>query len=183
VSETEATASAKQAQAAKAMAEENARQARESQQKAEAMAKEVIDAKHRETAARVDALLPDQQFSKVEISYLEEQVAAADMNFQLADTRYRAGTVSAADTTETKAELCMAKGRLAWGKGDIRQCQREYDEAIAALKQRVDIARGQYQAGSVDATQVSNAEAKITEAELYVSKVQKRFAAEKSQQK
>ena len=44
------------------------------------MAQKVIDAKSRETAARVDAMLPKAQFSMVEINYLQEQARAADEN-------------------------------------------------------------------------------------------------------
>jgi len=180
VSEAEATDNAKKAIAAKAQAEESARQARESQQRAEAMAKEVIDAKHRETAARVDALLPDQKFTKVEISYLEKQVEDAHTFVQIADARYRAGTVSNRDLGEAEGELYMAKARLAWAKGDFRQCRKEYDAAVAALKQCLEIVTAQYQVGAADATQVSNVEARITEAELCASKVKKRIAAEES---
>ena len=41
---------------------------------------------------------------------------------------------------EGKAVLCMFKGCLAWVKGDLPQCQKEYDDAAAACKERVKIA-------------------------------------------
>ena len=120
--EQDAGASQAEAERQRSLAEKNAQEAREyaakvqmSERQVEVMAQEVIETKTRETAARVDVLLPDQQFSKAEIAYLEEQVRAAEANFHVLDARYDAGTVTLADPLGAKAGLCMAKGRLALG--------------------------------------------------------------------
>ena len=161
-------------------ARENAAKLQASERHVEVMAQELIQAKIRETAARADALLPDQQFSKVEIGYLEEQVRAAEATLQVLDARYAAGTVTFVNPIEAKAGVCMAKGRLAWAKGDLLQCRKEYDDAVAAWKERADIVRNQYRVGTVDYTSVSAAEAAGREAELCASRVRGRIAARES---
>ena len=64
LSEAQAKANAKTATDARARTEESERQAKESQSRAEVTARQLVEAKSRETAARVDALLPDAQFYK-----------------------------------------------------------------------------------------------------------------------
>ncbi|MEN6451173.1 MAG: protein kinase [Thermoguttaceae bacterium] len=177
-SEAQAKANAKRATDAKVLAEDSARQAKESQRQAEEMARKMLEAQSRETAARVDAMLPTTQFSKVEISYLEEIVRTAEGNFRFVDARLKMGfRATEADLQEAKARLCMAKGRLAWANGDLLQCQKEYDDAVAASKRRVDIVKMQYQYGIVDYTVLAAAEASRKEAELCASKVKRRIAA------
>ena len=181
VSEAQAKANARSAMDAKVLAENSARQAKESQRQAEDMAKKLLEAQSRETAARVDALLPDAQFSKVEISYLEELAQTAEGNFRFVEGRLNAGyKASEADLQEAKAGLCMAKGRLAWAKGDLLQCQKEYDDAVTAWKRRADIVILQYKVGAVDFPTLVAAEASVKEAELYASKVKRRIAAGES---
>ena len=163
---------------AKVIAENSARQAKASQRQAEDMAQKLMEAQSRETAARVDALLPDAQFSKVEMSYLEEQIWAAEAKFHWIEARFNAGfRQTQSDLLEAKAALCMAKGRLAWAKGDLLQCQKEYDDAVAAWKQCVGIVIKQYQFVAADCTTVFAAEASAKEAELSASKVKRRIAA------
>jgi hypothetical protein len=176
VSKAQEKANARKAMEAKALAEENARQAKESRRQAEEMARKVIDANQREIAARVDALLPDAKFSKEDLKHLEEQVRAADEIFQIVDARLQAGTVTQADTSEAKAQLFIAKGRLAWAKGDLLQCQKEYDGAVAASKVRASIVLSQYKVGTVDYPTLANAELLQHEAELAASRVKGRIA-------
>jgi outer membrane protein TolC len=185
--EQDAEARQVEAERQRSLAEKNAQEARQyaaklqaSESQLEVMAQKVIEAKIRETAARVDALLPDQQFSKVELGYLEELVRAAEENFSVMEARYKAGTVGGIDRLEAKAGLCMAKGRLAWAKVDLLQCQKEYDDAVAAWKKRIDIVRIQYQAGTVDYPTVLGAEEAVKEAELSASRVKGRIAARES---
>ena len=167
VSEAQAKANARSAMDAEVLAENSARQAKESQRQAEDMAKKLIEAQSRETAARIDALLPNAQFSKVEISYLEELVGTAEGNVRFVEARWKAGyKATGLDLLEAKARLCMAKGRLAWAKGDFLQCQKEYDDAVAAWKRRVDIVIVQYRVGAVDYPTLVAAEAAGKEAEL-----------------
>ena len=167
---------------------DNAAKAKELEAKLEAcqrqvdvMDQQLILDKLRAAAARADALLLDQQFSKVEVSCMEEQVRGAEGNLKVWDARREAGTVGGAGPLEAKAGLCMFKGCLAWVKGDLRQCQKEYDDAAAACKERAEIARAQYRAGSVDLSTVFAAEAEAKEAELFASRVKGRIAARKSQ--
>jgi eukaryotic-like serine/threonine-protein kinase len=176
VSEAQEKANAKKAMEAKGQAEENARQARESQRQAEEMAQKVIDANNREVAARVDALLPDAQFSKTDIIQLEQQVKAAAENFQIVDARFHAGTVTEADSSAARAQVGIAKGRLAWAQGDLPQCQKEYNDAVAAWKARVAVIKAQYSVGMVDYPTLLAAEASQHEAELCASKVKGRIA-------
>jgi eukaryotic-like serine/threonine-protein kinase len=183
VSEAQEKANAKRAMEAKALAEASARQAKESQRRAEEsqrraedMAKKVIDANNREIAARVDALLPDAQFSKTDIGYLEEQVRAAGDNLQIVDARFQAGTVTELDRSAAKAQLCTAKGRLAWAKGDLLHCQKQYDDAVAAWKVSVAVVDAQYRVGTVDYPARLAAEASLHQAELCASKVKGRIA-------
>ncbi len=186
--EQDAAARRAEAERQRSLAEKNAQEAKEyaaklqmSERQVEAMTHEVIEAKIRETAARVDALLPDQQFSKVEIGYLEEQVRAAEANFVVVETRANAGfNASAVDSLKAKAGFCMAKGRLAWVKGDLPQCRKEYDDAVAAWKERAEIIRLQYQVGTVEYTTLLAAEAAGREAELCASRVKGRIAAGES---
>jgi outer membrane protein TolC len=160
---------------AKALAEASALKAQESQRQAEEMAQKAIDANNREVAARVDALLPDAQFSKTDISHLEEQVKAADENLQIVNARYNAGTVTEADSSAARAQLGIAKGRLAWAKGDLLECQKDYNDAVAAWKLRVAIVKSQYQVGTVDYPTLLASEASQHEAELCASKVKGRI--------
>jgi hypothetical protein len=151
-----------------------------SQRQVDDMAQQLILVKLRATAARVDALLLDQQFSKVEVSCLEEQVRGAEANLKVQDARLQVGTVTSADPLDAKAVLCMFKGCLAWVKGDLLKCQKEYDNAAAACKERVEIARAQYQVGTVDYPTLFAAEAAAKEAELCASRVKERIAARES---
>ena len=174
--------------------EENAKEAREnaaklkeleakleaSQGKVNDMAQQLILVKLRAAAARVDALLLDQQFSKVEASCLEEQVRGAEENLTVLDAKHKAGVLTLADPLEAKAGLCMFKGCLAWVKGDLRQCQKEYDAAAAAWKERAEIARAQYRIGLVDYPTLFAAEAASKEAELCASRVRGKIAARES---
>jgi len=173
-SEAQAGANATRANDALAAAEESARQARESRRQAEVIAQKLIDAKSREAAARVDAFLPDRKFSKEEIGCLEEQVRAAEANLSIWNARFSAGTVAAAEPLEAKAGFCTAKGRLAWAKGDLLQCQKEYNDAVAAWKQRVVIVRSRYQVGAVGYADVYAAETPEREAEISIGKVRER---------
>jgi hypothetical protein len=70
----------------------------------------------------------------------------------------------------------MAKGRLAWAQGDLPQCQKEYDEAVAAWKQRYDLVRAQYNGGTVDYLALSAAQSLQHDAELFASRVKARIA-------
>ena len=149
----------------------------ESQRQVDVMAQQLILVKLLAAAARVDALLLDQQFSKVEASCLEEQVRGAEGNFKVMDARYKAGTVTGADPLEAKVGLCMFKGCLAWVKGDLLKCQKEFDDAVTACKKRAEIAKAQYQVGTVDYPTLFVAEAAAKEAELCASRVKGRIAA------
>jgi serine/threonine protein kinase len=169
-----------------AQAEENARRAEETATKlkvsetlAQAKAKEAIDAKTREAVARVDALLPDEKFSKEDMGYLEDQVRAAEASFQQIDAMFRVGAKGgeAANWAEAKVRLHSARARVAWAGADLRQCQREYDAAIAAGNQRVDSIRAAYEYGSATSAELVNAEAYCSEARLCASKVKRRIAA------
>jgi hypothetical protein len=74
----------------------------------------------------------------------------------------------------------MSKGCLAWVKGDLPQCQKENDDAVAACKERADIAIAQYRVGTVDFTTLFAAEAAAKEAELCASRVKGKIAARES---
>ena len=180
-SEALARANAESAMEAKALAKKNARQAKESQRQAEDLAKQLKEAQSRETVARVDTLLPDARFSKVEINYLEELVQTAEANFRWVEARFNADfNTTEVDFQEAKAKLCMAKGRLAWAKGDLLQCQKEYDDAVAAWKQRASIIMMQCRTGAMHFSTVVAAAASSKEAELCASKVKRRIAAGES---
>ena len=182
-------------EASRRQVEENAQEAREnaakikeelrakldaSQRQVDAMAEQLILVKLRAAAARVDVLLLDRQFSKVETSCLEEQVRGAEANLKVQNERLEVGTVTRADSLDAKAVLCMFKGCLAWVKGDLPQCQKEYDDAVAACKERAEIARAQHQAGTVDYPTLFAAEAAAKEAELCASRVKGLIAARES---
>ena len=110
----------------------------------------------------------------------EEQVRGAEETLMIQDARVKAGTVTGADPLEAKAVLCMFKGCLAWVKGDLLQCQKEYDDAAAACKKRAEIARAQWQVGTIDYPTLFAAEAAAKDAELCASRVKGRIAARES---
>jgi hypothetical protein len=141
---------------------------------------QLVLVKLRAAAARVDALLLDQQFSKVETSCLEGQVRGAEENLKIQDARYEAGTVTQADPLAAKAVLCMFKGCLAWVKGDLPQCQKEYDDAAVACKKCAEISKSQFQVGTIDYTSLFATEAAAKEAELFASRVKEKIAARES---
>ena len=153
-----------------------------SQRQVDDLAQQLILVKLRAAAARADALLLDQQFSKAEASCLEEQVQGAEANLKVQDARREVGTVTRADPLDAKAVLCMLKGCLAWVKGDLLQCQKEYDNSTAACKERVEIAKAQYQVGTLDYPTLFAAEAAAKEAELCASRVKEKIAARESRQ-
>ena len=80
----------------------------------------------RAAAAHLDALLLEQQLSKAEVSCLEEQVRSVEQMLKIADARYQNGRTSVADVLAVKAGLCSYKGCLAWAKGEVKECQKEY---------------------------------------------------------
>jgi hypothetical protein len=137
----------------------------------------------RAAAARLDALLLDQQLSKLEVSCLEEQIKSVELAYKIADARYQNGRTSVADVLEVKAGLCMYKGCLAWVKGELKQCQKEYDDAVAASKEHVKIVEAQNRVGNVDTTILCAAQAAAKDAELRASRVKERIAAREAQGK
>ena len=172
LSEAEARANAKKAIDARALAEESARQAKESQRQAEVMAQKVIN-------ARVDALLPTAQFSEEDISYLELQVRTASENLELEKRMLQAGQAAVFEIWEPEAVLCIARGRVAWAKGDLLQCQWEYDDAVAAWKEAVKGNIQRYQIDpDADIKDVRATEAQSAETQLCASKVRGRIARE-----
>ncbi len=88
----------------------------------------------RAAAARADDLLLEREFSKTDISCLEEQIRGAEKYLAVQDARLEAGIVIEVDRFEVKASLGMFKGCLAWVKGDLLQCQKEYDDAAAGAR-------------------------------------------------
>ncbi len=137
----------------------------------------------RAAAAHLDVLLLDQKFSPFEASCLEEQVRGAEDVFKMLDARYQNGRSSLVEPLAAKAGLCTYKGCLAWVKGDLRQCQKEYDDATAACKECARIVKAQVKVGVVDYTALFAAEAAAKDAELRASRVKGRIAARESQGK
>jgi hypothetical protein len=147
------------------------------------VARQVFYVNFRAVAAHLDLLLLGQQFSKVEVSCLEEQVRGAEQILKIADARYQNGRTSFADVLVVKAGLCMYRGCLAWAKGELKQCQKEYDDAVAACKEHAKIVNAQYRVGTVDYTTLFAAEAAAKDAELRASRVKERIAAREGQGK
>ena len=152
----------------------------DTERKLDDMAGQLFFVKLRAAAARTDALLLDQQFSKVEVTCLEDQVRGAEATFKVVNARLEAGSVSELDRQRAKAALFMLKGCVAWVKGDLPQCQKEYDGAVAACKECAEIVRTQQQVGTVDYPTLLLAEAATKEAELCASRVKGRIAARES---
>ncbi len=73
------------------------------------MARQLILVKLRAAAGRADALLLDQQFSKVDVGCLEEQVRGAEANLKVADARLEAGVVSEVDPLHECAQHARKK--------------------------------------------------------------------------
>ena len=141
------------------------------------MAQKIIDAKGRETAWCIDALLPDQRFSAAEVGDSEKHVGAAENSSLDADSRFRAGAVTHAKVYQTKAEVSFAKGRLAWAQGDLLKCQREFDDAVGFWQLHALIVSDQREIGLATDSQAADVETKITETRILASRVKRKIVS------
>jgi hypothetical protein len=138
---------------------------------------DLTEAKQRMTEARIDAMLPDEPLSDEQIKYLKSQVQRFEELWRYTNTLAMAGRRGGESFVEAESlsKVHSAKARVAWAEGDLAQCLREYEAAIAATDERIAGLQALYETDRSQYPALADAENDRTELRLCASKVKRRI--------
>jgi len=126
--------------------------------------------------ADVDYLLVPEKYNQEETGYLETLVRSREAIYKKILPDRKAGMKPTYDEALARYHLHAARAHLAWAKGDVGRCQKEWEPAILVAKTQLEVMRVSYEAGRVGLNRVREAQAQLADAQLNLSKIKRKIA-------
>ena len=132
----------------------------------------------RSLRAEMNELLEEAKYDRNEIKFLEQLAQAAEATHGRVRALFEAGRRGGEAGSEAAARYHMhvAKARLAEAKGDWDECRKQHEAAVAAADQQLEAAEAAYEYDKVELGAVFAAQVQRAEANLRLSKIQKKIA-------
>lgn len=144
--------------------------------KVESLQKEI-----RVLRSNLDGLMQKESYTREEIGYLEEIVAAAEEAHKKALTLNRIATSGGETEKEAAAELrlALAKARLARARGALDEFDQASEAAIGAAEREVQAYQAAFDAQTVTSDVLLGAKARRAEAKLQLVRLRRELVRER----